>query len=51
MTAIAAMMGIDRQYLYEIIMGAPVSADYCKRLTPLSRGESGNGDPRCGRTR
>src|SRR5262249_17469065 len=35
-TAISAMTGIDRKYLYAIIMGAPVSADYCDRLTMTS---------------
>ena len=33
--AISAMTGIKRKYLYEILIGAPVSVDYCERPTPL----------------
>lgn len=36
-TAIASMTGIDRRRLHAIVLGAPVSADYCQRLTPLIR--------------
>jgi hypothetical protein len=35
-TAITAITGINLKYLHAIIMGAPVSADYCERfLSPF----------------